>query len=99
GRRTVEAFRPYLEDADAVFVKGSPGVFEDPTFRYGTERLLDAVTHAGFSVVGGGDTARAVDLCGLDEGMFDHVSIAGGAYIRALTGEELPAVRALKEHG
>ncbi|MDY6769707.1 MAG: phosphoglycerate kinase, partial [Candidatus Nanohaloarchaea archaeon] len=49
--------------------------------------------------VGGGDTARAVDLCGFDDEDFSHVSIAGGAYIRALTGEELPAIQALEEHG
>ncbi len=99
GKRTVEAFVPVIESADAVFVKGAPGVFEDEKFRYGATKLLEAIQGCEFSVVGGGDTARAVDLCGLDEDGFSHVSIAGGAYIRALTGEELPAVTALKEHG
>lgn len=99
GRETVEEFTPVLEDADAVFVKGAPGVFEDEKFRYGTRELLNAVSRADFSVVGGGDTARAVEMCGLAESSFSHVSIAGGAYIRALTGEELPAVKALNEHG
>ncbi len=96
GKRTVEAFAPALRDADAVFVKGAPGVFEDDTFAYGTRELLDAIADSrGFTVVGGGDTARAVDLCGLDAADYDHVSIAGGAYIRALTGETLPAIEAL----
>ncbi|MFB6167162.1 MAG: phosphoglycerate kinase, partial [Candidatus Nanohaloarchaea archaeon] len=99
GRRTVEKFRPYLEDADAVFVKGAPGVFEDEKFRYGTAELLETLaSRRSFTVVGGGDTARAVDLCGLEDSDFDHVSIAGGAYIRALTGEELPAIETLKNH-
>ncbi|MDY6766527.1 MAG: phosphoglycerate kinase [Candidatus Nanohaloarchaea archaeon] len=99
GRRTVEHFTDVIDDAEAVYVKGAPGVFEDDRFRYGTLELLQAIRgSAEFSVVGGGDTARAVDLCGLDDDAFSHVSIAGGAYIRALTGEELPAVTALKEY-
>lgn len=99
GRRTVEAYTPILEESDSVFVKGAPGVFEDRKFRYGTKHLLEAVaSNGGFSVVGGGDTARAVDMCGLPESDFGHVSIAGGAYIRALTGEDLPAVKALQEY-
>ncbi|MDY6770038.1 MAG: phosphoglycerate kinase, partial [Candidatus Nanohaloarchaea archaeon] len=68
GKRTVEEFAPVIADADAVFVKGAPGVFEDDRFRYGTKRLLDTIREtAEFSVVGGGDTARAVDLCGFDD--------------------------------
>ncbi|MFB6265717.1 MAG: phosphoglycerate kinase, partial [Candidatus Nanohaloarchaea archaeon] len=99
GRKTVEKFKPVIEESDAVFVKGAPGVFEDEKFRYGTEQLLGSVASSySFSVVGGGDTARAMDVCSLDEESFDHVSIAGGAYIRALTGEELAAVEALKNH-
>jgi phosphoglycerate kinase len=47
-------------------------------------------------VVGGGDTSRAIELYGLDEDDFSHVSIAGGAYIRALTGQPLAAVELLK---
>ncbi|MDY6761984.1 MAG: phosphoglycerate kinase [Candidatus Nanohaloarchaea archaeon] len=100
GRRTVEQFSDVIQDAEAVYVKGAPGVFEDDRFRYGTRQMLEAIrSSAEFSVVGGGDTARAVDLCGFDDADFSHVSIAGGAYIRALTGEELPAVQALEEHG
>ncbi len=100
GKETVEAYTPYIRDADAVFVKGAVGVFEDDKFAYGTRTLLEAIeTSQCFSVVGGGDTARAVDLFDLNPGAFNHVSIAGGAYIRALTGGELPAVEALQEHG
>ncbi|MDY6766420.1 MAG: phosphoglycerate kinase [Candidatus Nanohaloarchaea archaeon] len=100
GRRTVEQFADVIADVEAVYVKGAPGVFEDDRFRYGTKQLLQSIrSTAEFSVIGGGDTARAVDLCGLDDDDFSHVSIAGGAYIRALTGEELPAIQALEEHG
>ena len=80
-----------------MFVKGALGVFEDERFADGTIGVLEAIAGTDcFSVVGGGDTSRAIGLYGLSETDFDHVSIAGGAYIRALTGEPLAAVEALK---
>jgi len=79
-----------------VFVKGALGVFEDDRFADGTVEMLEAIADTDcFSVVGGGDTSRAIGMYGLDESAFSHVSIAGGAYIRALTGEPLVAVEAL----
>ena len=97
GSETVESFAPVLEESAAVFVKGALGVFEDERFSRGTVETLRTIAETdAFSVVGGGDTARAVDLYDLPEGAFSHVSIAGGAYVRALTGEPLPAIEALE---
>ncbi len=97
GRNTVEAYRPLIRNSEAVFVKGALGMFEDERFSDGTVGVLDSIADADcFSVVGGGDTSRAIEMYGLDEGDFSHVSIAGGAYIRALTGERLPAVEVLE---
>jgi phosphoglycerate kinase len=97
GHDTVDAYRPLIEDADAVFVKGALGLFEDERFSYGTVEVLRTIGKTDcFSVVGGGDTSRAIDLYGLDPTGFSHVSIAGGAYLRALTGEELSAVEVLE---
>ncbi len=97
GTDTVEAYDPLIRESDAVFVKGALGVFEDERFSIGTVGVLEAIAETDcFSVVGGGDTSRAIELYGLDEGDFSHVSIAGGAYIRALTGESLPAVELLQ---
>lgn len=96
GTDTIDHFTPHIEGASAVFVKGALGVFEDERFRHGTVGLLRSIAESdAFSVVGGGDTSRAIDLYGLDSGAFDHVSIAGGAYVRALTGEPLPGVAVL----
>ena len=96
GAGTVDAYRSRIEGADAVFVKGALGVFEDERFSSGTVGVLDAIANTdAFSVVGGGDTSRAVDLYDLDPAAFSHVSIAGGAYVRALTGEPLPGVEVL----
>jgi phosphoglycerate kinase len=96
GTETLMTYAPVVRDAAAVFVKGALGVFEDDRFSVGTVGLLEAVADTDcFSVVGGGDTSRAVDLYDLDPTDFDHLSVAGGAYLRALTGEPLPAVEAL----
>jgi len=96
GSETVAAYEPEIRDSDAVFVKGALGVFEDERFADGTVGVLEAIAETDcFSVVGGGDTSRAIGMYGLSEGDFSHVSIAGGAYIRALTGEPLPAVEVL----
>ncbi|MFB6079551.1 MAG: phosphoglycerate kinase [Haloferacaceae archaeon] len=97
GTETVMAYAPVIADASAVFVKGALGVFEDDRFAVGTVGVLEAIAESdAFSVVGGGDTSRAIDAYGLDGADFSHVSIAGGAYLRALTGEPLPAVEALR---
>ncbi|MFB6120857.1 MAG: phosphoglycerate kinase [Halobacteriaceae archaeon] len=97
GGVTVEEYAGVIRDSEAVFVKGALGVFEDERFSDGTVGVLEAIAETDcFSVVGGGDTSRAIRMYGLDETDFSHVSIAGGAYIRALTGTELPAVEALR---
>ncbi len=97
GSGTVEEYDPLIRESAAVFVKGALGVFEDERFSVGTTGVLEAIAETDcFSVVGGGDTSRAIEMYGMDEADFSHVSIAGGAYIRALTGEALPAVELLE---
>ncbi|MDL5362013.1 phosphoglycerate kinase [Halalkalicoccus sp. NIPERK01] len=98
GSETVEGYEEVVTDSEAVFVKGALGVFEDERFSEGTVGVLDAIAGTDcFSVVGGGDTSRAIGMYGLSEGDFSHVSIAGGAYVRALTGESLVAIEALEQ--
>jgi phosphoglycerate kinase len=96
GTGTVEAYASTIRESEAVFVKGALGVFEDERFADGTVGALEAIADTDcFSIVGGGDTSRAIEMYGLSEADFSHVSIAGGAYIRALTGESLAAVAVL----
>ena len=96
GATTVGDYGEIIEDSAAVFVKGALGVFEDERFADGTVGILESIASTDcFSVIGGGDTSRAIELYGLDEDYFSHVSIAGGAYVRALTGQSLPGVEAL----
>jgi len=97
GSDTASQYADVAANSAAVFVKGALGVFEDERFATGTVSVLEAIGAADcFSVVGGGDTSRAIEMYGLREADFSHVSIAGGAYIRALTGEPLPGVEVLK---
>jgi phosphoglycerate kinase len=97
GTDTAEGYADVVRDSEAVFVKGALGVFEDERFSVGTVTVLEAIAETDcFSVVGGGDTSRAIGMYGMDEADFGHVSIAGGAYIRALTGQPLAGVEALK---
>ena len=98
GSDTIERYADIAAHSEAVFVKGALGMFEDERFSDGTVRVLEAIARCGcFSVVGGGDTSRAIELYGMDEADFSHVSIAGGAYINALTGEPLAGVEVLRQ--
>ncbi|MBX0322967.1 phosphoglycerate kinase [Halomicroarcula sp. F13] len=97
GSETVMEYSPIIRDSEAVFVKGALGMFEDERFSVGTAGVLEAIADTDcFSVVGGGDTSRAIEMYGMSEDEFGHVSIAGGAYIRALTGAELVGVEVLQ---
>ncbi|RDZ46267.1 phosphoglycerate kinase [Haloferax sp. Atlit-10N] len=98
GSMTVDEYDPIIRDSEAVFVKGALGLFEDERFAVGTTGVLRAIAETDcFSVVGGGDTSRAIEMYGMDEDDFGHVSIAGGAYIRALTGAPLAGIEALTQ--
>jgi phosphoglycerate kinase len=97
GTDTADRYADVVRDSEAVFVKGALGVFEDERFSVGTVTVLEAIAETDcFSVVGGGDTSRAIEMYGMSEDDFDHVSIAGGAYIRALTGADLIGVEMLE---
>lgn len=97
GPATIEAFKQRLKGAGTVVWNGPVGVFEIDDFAAGTRELGQAIAECGaFSLVGGGDTAAAVDRLGL-AGRFSHVSTGGGATLEYLEGRELPGVAILKE--
>jgi phosphoglycerate kinase len=95
GSRTVAAYADVLEDAGTAILNGPAGVFEEEMFEYGTRELYEAATRAERSIVGGGDTAAALRRLGITG--FSHVSTGGGAALRMLTGDRLPAVDALDQ--
>jgi len=94
GSATVADYADVLANAGTVVLNGPAGVFEYDSFALGTRELFGAITGAAYTVVGGGDTAAAIRR--FDVSGFDHVSTGGGAALRMLTGEPLPAVEALQ---
>ena len=98
GPAAVAAFSAVLADAQTVFWNGPMGVFEVAPFAIGTKGVAEAVAACpGLSVVGGGDSAAAVRVLGLDAGSFSHISTGGGASLEYLEGKTLPGVAVL--HG
>jgi phosphoglycerate kinase len=95
GEETQEHFVAEIENADSVVMKGPMGAFEDHP--EGTEAVVDAIAESdAYTVLGGGHTSSLVHRFGHDLDDFSHVSIAGGAFVRYLSGEELAAIKALK---
>ncbi|MDE0121279.1 MAG: phosphoglycerate kinase [bacterium] len=85
------------EGAGSIFWNGPMGVFEWEAFRSGTETVARAVASSGaFTVVGGGDSAAAIRLLGLEDRV-SHLSTGGGASLRLLEGKPLPGVEVLEK--
>jgi phosphoglycerate kinase len=96
GPETVKAFAEQLADARTVFWNGPMGVFEVAPFAAGTKGVGEAVAASpGMSVVGGGDSAAAVRILGLDAEAFTHISTGGGASLEYLEGKKLPGLKVL----
>jgi len=97
GPGAVEQFRAILRDARTVVWNGPMGVFEMPSFAKGTFQIAEILAESNATtIIGGGDSAAAVQQAGLADRM-SHISTGGGASLELLEGKELPGVVALND--
>jgi phosphoglycerate kinase len=100
GPKTVEEYAHFIAQAKSIFWNGPMGVFEMPAFAEGTRGVAQAIADndEANSIVGGGDSAAAVNQFGLAERM-SFVSTGGGASMKLVEGESLPGVEAIPDAG
>lgn len=97
GPKTREKYAEIIKDSKLIIWNGPMGVFELETFANGTKAVANALAGTeGYSVIGGGDSAAAVEKFGY-AGDMDHVSTGGGASLEFMEGKELPGVALLND--
>lgn len=98
GPRTAQAYATAIAESATVVWNGPMGVFEVAAFAAGTRTVAEALAGcAGFTVVGGGDSAAAVRILGIDPTALDHISTGGGASLELLEGKVLPGIAVLED--
>src|SRR5690625_897035 len=98
GPESGRLFAEQIAAARTIVWNGPMGVFEFDAFAAGTRAVAQAMQDAaGFTIVGGGDSAAAVRVLGFEESKFDHISTGGGASLEFLEGKVLPGVAVLED--
>jgi phosphoglycerate kinase len=100
GPRTIKTYCELIPGAKTILWNGPMGVFEDPRFAEGTSAVARAVASAtrsgAKSIIGGGDTVKALNLTGLTD-QVTFASTGGGASLEFLEGNQLPGLVALSD--
>ncbi len=97
GDKTIAKFTDIIKDAKTVIWNGPMGVFEMENFNKGTFAIAKALAEStGTTIIGGGDSAAAVEQAGLAD-KITHISTGGGASLELLEGKVLPGIEAISE--
>lgn len=100
GPKAISEFTRVITESKSILWNGPMGVFEMPNFANGTQEIAKAVVeatdHGAFSLIGGGDSAAAINSMGLEDKV-SFVSTGGGAMLELLEGKELPGIREILE--
>jgi phosphoglycerate kinase len=96
GPEAIKEFSEIIKNSKMIIWNGPMGMFENPQFADGTNKIAQAITESSaMKIIGGGDTISAIDKFGMI-GKFDFISTGGGAMLAFLAGDKLPGLEALK---
>ena len=97
GPKTIDLYKEEIKVAGTVVWNGPVGVFEIDKFANGTKEIATAMANSSaVTIIGGGDSAAAVEKIGLEDKM-SHVSTGGGASLEFMEGKKLPGIEALED--
>ncbi|ATP41720.1 phosphoglycerate kinase [Solibacillus sp. R5-41] len=97
GPKTAENYAEVIQKSNLIIWNGPMGVFEIDKFANGTKTVADAMAQtAGYTIIGGGDSAAAVEKFGVASQM-NHISTGGGASLELMEGKQLPGIVALND--
>ncbi len=97
GELSIELFNEVIQKANTIIWNGPMGVFEMTSFEKGTKTMAQSLAKSkGITIIGGGDSAAAVEKFGLADEM-SHISTGGGASLELLEGKILPGIDSIED--